>query len=231
MRTLLYVPIIHDEADMGSAGTALARRSAELWGNRRWKIHKDTVRGFWESIGTYLLSLDPRRLRVYQDGLAADGEVGRRIVNEAASRGSKNYQLVLDLLDRGAALRKTEDALLLLREYENIFARAQQGSAGEQPWDIRRDREQDDLLTEERDRFIADTIAATLREGELGVLFIGAYHHVISRLAADISVDMVKNREKVSAYFDELVRGRDDKTLEELALYLSAPVTACKRAN
>ena len=34
-------------------------------------------------------------------------------------------------------------------------------------------------------------------------------------------VDMVKDREKVQAYFRELLQGEDDKRLEELVPYLS----------
>ena len=78
MKRLLYIPIIHDEADLGSASAALAQRSAVLSGERRWVLHRETVGKFWERITAYLHSFDPHQLRVYQDGLAADGEMGRK---------------------------------------------------------------------------------------------------------------------------------------------------------
>lgn len=211
MRHLLYVPIIHDQADLGSAGTALAQRSAALVGDQRWAIHQETVGKFWENVAAYLRSLAPRQLKVYQDGLPIGGEAGKRIVQEAAGRGSRNYQLVLELVDKGAELRKTEDPALLLRERENIRQSAQRSAMARN-------------LTEQRDRFIANTINATLQEGELGVLFVGAYHDVASCLAKDILVRVVKDRQKVQAYFEELFLGHDDRKLRELRQYLVAPV-------
>ncbi|MBI2871847.1 MAG: hypothetical protein HYY00_01485 [Chloroflexi bacterium] len=210
MRRLLYVPIIHDEADLGSAGKALREKSAALSGEWRWTLHQETVGGFWDEVAAYLRSFAPHRLKVYQDGLAADGEMGRRIVEEAARRGSRNYRLVLDMLHRGAELRKTEDPTLLLLERESI---------------LRPSPDSERLgLMHQRDGFIAETIGATLKEGEVGVLFIGASHDVASRLAPDISVEMVKDPEQVQVYFNELLRGREDSELEKLARYMRSPI-------
>ena len=114
--------------------------------------------------------------------------------------------------------------MLLLREHENALGFVQQEPAGEGPPDSERYRLERDHLTDERDKFIADTIAATLRDGEVGVLFIGTYHDIAPRLAADILVEMVKDREKVQAYFTELLQGQDDRRFEELARYLASPV-------
>ena len=50
MRRLLYVPIVHDEAGLGSVGTALACKRAALSGERRWALHKETVRKSRESV-------------------------------------------------------------------------------------------------------------------------------------------------------------------------------------
>jgi len=153
---------------------------------------------------------------LYQDGLAADGEIGRRIAEEAAKRGSKNYQLLLELLNRGAQLRKTEDLALLLLEHQLLLEMVH---SHVQQYESQRDR-----LMEERDKFIAETIEATLKEGELGVLFIGAYHNVSSHLATDISIEMVKDTKRVKAYLDELFLGHDYQRLEELGQYLISPM-------
>jgi len=225
MRRLLYVPIVHDEADLGSAGTSLAQMSATLSGERRWTIHGGTMREFWESVATYLRSLDLDRLKVYQDGLAADGEIGRRIVEEAARRGSKNYQLVLDLMDRGAELRRTEDPALLLQERESILGLAQQESVRERLGSSQSYRRQRGRLIEKRDEFMAQTVNATLKEGEVGVLFIGAYHDVASHLVEDISVKAVKDPQTVRNYFSELLLSCDDRSFEKLARYMASPVT------
>ena len=218
MKRLLYVPSIHDEADLGSASTTLSKRSAVLSGEHRWRLHRETVAKFWQRVAAYLHSFDPRQLRVYQDGLAADGETGRHIVEEAARRGSRNYQLVLELLNGGAELRKTEDPTLLLRQREVILGHLQQDL------DVDQYRTQSDRLMGERDKFIAETIGATLKEGEVGVLFIGAYHNMVSRLTGDICVEEVRDPDRVRAYFGEVFLGRDEVKLKELVQYLTSGI-------
>ncbi|MBI4299024.1 MAG: hypothetical protein HY666_04605 [Chloroflexi bacterium] len=224
MRHLLYVPIIHGEADMGSAGRELSQKSAELLGQSRWLLHQKMVCMFWNSLTAFLLSLDPSLLRVYQDGLATDGRVGRRIVEEAAARGSQNYQLILQLLDRGAEIRKTENPSLLLREHSSLRSSLLGESEGQEQLTADLYLEKIYGLTKDRDSYIARSIGDTLKEGELGVLFIGAHHDVASLLPTDILVRMVKDTEKVRAYFVELTQGQDGKRLEELAAYLASPV-------
>lgn len=226
MRELLYVPIIHSESDLGSLGAAIDRRSASLYGEKRWAEHKETVARFWKSVADYLLSLDVGGLKIYQDGLAANGELGRRIVEEAARRGSTNHQVVLQLLSKGAEVRKTEDASLLMEELR--LAREESGAAsipnlGDLSFSKAR-------LTEERDKFIARTIDETLKQGETAVLFIGAYHNVHLYLPADITVEYLKEQERVKAYFEELVSGGRGKRFQELARYLACPITTHPRA-
>ncbi|MSQ22161.1 MAG: hypothetical protein EXR53_02475 [Dehalococcoidia bacterium] len=223
MRRLLLVPIIHDEADMGSLGAALARCSAELSGESRWARHQRTVGQFWTSIEAFLSTLDPDKLKVNQDGLAAGGEMGKRIVQEAARRGSRNYQAVLKLLGQGADIRQTEDAQLLLDERRSILSFLRQESSQEgQP----ETPSHADQLLEQRDQFIARTIGETLRVGEMGVLFIGAHHNLQPHLPVDITVVAVKDRRQVSDYVTELFQGRDDARLQELAAYLASPADA-----
>ena len=230
MRRLLYVPIIHDEADLGHAGKALGGLSAALSGEGRWAMHEDTARRFWGNVAAYLHSLGPGRLRVYQDGLAAGGEMAGRIVEEAAKRGSKNFQLVRQLREGGAEVRKTEDPVLLWRERTVLLSSlAEAGTVGP-PHSEASQAERDHLMAA-RDRFIADTINDTLHEGEVGVLFIGAAHDVASLLAGDIAVEPVKDPGMVRAYVEELVLGRDGKRLEELCQYMRSPVTESVRAT
>ena len=108
MRRLIHVPIVHDEADLGMAGPALLAETVRLAGTARWTAHTETLCCYWAEVAVFLQSLDARQLKLYQDGLPAGGLVGRAIVEEAARRGSRNYQLLLDLIGRGAA-RITED--------------------------------------------------------------------------------------------------------------------------
>jgi len=220
MRRLWCVPIIHDEVDLGSVGAALAQQSSALTGKRRWAIHREAMRHFWKSVRAYLRSFDMAYVKLYQDGLAAGGAMGRRVVEEAARRGSKNYQLLVELMAEGAELRQTEDPSLLVQEYERL--RRPRRVSGSEPSGEERPASAE--LLRRRDRYIAERIHATLRPDDLGVLFIGANHDVVSHLPADVAVTMVKSAEKVSAYFEELLLGRDEERLRSLAQHLGARV-------
>ena len=81
-------------------------------------------------------------------------------------------------------------------------------------------------LTKERDKFVAKTIDETLKEGETGVLFMGSYHNIFPYLPKDIVVKQLKNREKINAYFRELVSGGEGGKFEQLAEYLASPYVA-----
>lgn len=220
MRKLIYVPVIHVESDLGSIAPAIDKRSAEVCGEERWERHKQTVATFWDKIEGFFEGLDPSNLKIYQDGLMAGDELGQRIVEEGAKRGSRNYQIVLDLIKRGAEIRKTEDVELLKEELNQILRIAQTSSVWEKTVaHIGKEVDRETLL-EKRDRFIAEIINETLQDEETGVLFIGAFHNVAPNLAEDIVVEEVKSLQKVRDYFNILISGGDEKEFNELAAYL-----------
>ncbi len=220
MRKLIYVPVIHVESDLGSIASEIDKKSAEVCGKERWEKHKQTVVTFWDVIEGFFRKLDAGNLKIYQDGLMAGGDLGRRIVEEGANRGSRNYQIVLDLMKRGAEIRKTEDVELLKEELNQILRIAQSSSAWEKTvTHIGKEVDRKTLL-EKRDRFIAKSINDTLTEEESGVLFIGAFHNVVPMLAKNIKIQEVKSRKKVKDYFNILISGGNEKKFEELAKYL-----------
>lgn len=220
MRKLIYVPVIHVESDLGSIAPEIDKKSAEVCGKERWEKHKQTVAIFWDVIEGFFRKLDAANLKIYQDGLMAGDELGQRIVEEGANRGSRNYQIVRDLMKRGAEIRKTEDVELLKEELNQILRIAQSSSAWEKTvTHIGKEVDRKTLL-EKRDRFIAKTINDTLTDEESGVLFIGAFHNVVPMLAKNIKIQEVKSRKKVKDYFNILISGGNDKKFEELAEYL-----------
>jgi len=231
MRQLLYVPVIHVESDLGSIASAIDKRSAEICGSQRWEKHKETVNIFWDEIEEYFKSLDAGNLRIYQDGLMADDELGHKIIQEGAKRGSRNYQIVLDLIERGGEIRKTEDIALLKEEYGRILKLAQTKSLWEKTTAYIGYRFHKDQLMEKRDKFIATTINETLKEEETGVLFIGAFHDVIPHLTKEIAAEEVKNRQKVGDYFKVLISRGDKRKFEQLAEYLTSEVTSNARSK
>lgn len=217
------MPIIHTESDLGSTASGIDAESVSRYGQERWATHKDTVVKFWANLERYLSTIDASNLKIYQDGLPADGEIGRRIVEEAARRGSANYRIILSLMKRGAEIRKTEDRSHLEEEYRYIAELIRPKPAAEKVgpqvnYKLRKNR-----LTAERDKFVAKTIGETLKNGETGLLFMGSYHNVLSYLPTDIVVHQVKGRDKVNAYFKELGAGASSERLEQLAACLASP--------
>lgn len=224
MRELLYVPIIHTDSDLGRIAPAIDERSAKMCGNRRWETHKRTVTLFWKQIEKYFSQLDAANLKIYQDGLMADDELGEKIIVEGAEKGSRNYQIVVDLMKRGAEIRKTEDIVLLKEEYERVLKLAQSQSLWESTMAYIGYRFRKDRLMEKRDQHIARTINETLKDGEKGVLFIGAYHDVSPYLAKDIVIKAVKDKGSVKEYLKALVLERNATRFNQLAAYMVAAV-------
>ncbi len=194
MRKLYFVPIIHMSPDMGSLASALDETAQTELGQEVWQKHKEAVSNFWDYIGQFFNAMDVKGFKIYQDGMVADGTDGLRIIREGISQGSKNFEIVGRLLERGAALVKTEDRTLVKQEYDYIakIARAKSGREKE-VWALRHKLAKDRLLRQ-RDDFIATRIRETLGQGETGILFIGARHEILSRLPEDIEVVTVKGQ-------------------------------------
>ncbi|MFQ5915332.1 MAG: hypothetical protein ACE5JS_19350 [Nitrospinota bacterium] len=221
---LLYVPIIHVGADLGSLAEPVAGTSRRIYGPERWRRHQEVAQGFWDAIAACFEGLDATGLKIFQDGLSADGELGRRIIDEGAQKGSRNFQIVQRLMERGAEIRKAEDPALLREEYEGLTRLVRAGSAVGRLRAYLRYRLRKGRLLARRDKFIARRINETLRVGETGVLFLGAQHKVLPLLSPDIEVKELKERARVKTYMDMLRRPGHDGTLHRLAEYLSAPV-------
>ena len=121
MRLIILVPIIHTEQDMGSFSDQAKQEYVQKYGLAKWEQHLEVIHGLWTGIRQLIwqlieaLTLPYERIRLYQDGLP---ECGREeeLVKEVAGRGSKNHQLLLDLMQKGAALMGTESPELLMQE-------------------------------------------------------------------------------------------------------------------
>lgn len=222
MRKLIYVPVIHEESDLGSAASSVKGKSREACGGALWERHHEIVALFWENIRKFFNEIDPKGLLIYQDGLMTEGEPGHKIIREAAKRGSTNYQIVLDLINRGGTIKKTENIELLKMELQRILQLVQADSALEKDTSAIQNEFDGDRLMEERDRFVAKSINETLKNK--GALFMGAYHHVRPYLEYDIEIIEIKNIKTVRDYFKTLnARGPMEK-FDKLAAYMVSPV-------
>ncbi|QXP83345.1 hypothetical protein [Methylococcus sp. Mc7] len=133
------------------------------------------------------LHLDYPSCRLYQDGLPVCGHE-LLIVRDLANSGSHNHQLLLTLYERGAMLMGTESPDLLIEEYQIVTHYLAHNKTTKTTTNFTEMEARSAELLKRRDGFIADRIAATLRPGESGLLFLGLLHSLEGKLPSDIRV-------------------------------------------
>jgi hypothetical protein len=176
MRKLFCISIIHTPEDMGSHLTEVKKQYIARYGISKWEERVDAVQRFWQELSKLLLNIpvDYKKVKLYQDSLpVCDHELD--IVKSLAQNGNSNYQLLLELVNKGATIVGTEDPKLLIAERERLNRMGIIISTNSY-----------DELIDQRDKYIAERIGVTLKESETGFLFIGALHKVVGRLPEDI---------------------------------------------
>jgi hypothetical protein len=225
MRRLIYVPIIHTDPELGSLAEGIEERAKAVVGSSNLQKHKEVVRLYWQAIADYWEEKNVSGLKIFQDGIAADGMVGKNIVKSLADKGSINHKIIEQLMEKGAELIKTEDPELLKEEYfltrELIERKSLLGSL----WALVRYRSQKDKLLKARDTYIVKRIDESLGEGETGVCFLGAYHQLLPNLPKDIEVITLKDPQKVREYYQKFMSKRWEKEVDDLGTYLMTPIT------
>jgi hypothetical protein len=184
-RRLYYFPILHSRADLGGFEDRVSAWAIEKMGREKWEAQCRSIEHGWAGIEQVLdrLDLDYGRCRIYQDGLPICGKE-LRIVSDLAHAGSRNYELLMGLHQKGATLMGTESLELLLDEYLLIKRFLEQDKSTDMDEMERKGAE----LLRRRDVFIAERINATLQAGESGLLFLGLLHSVTGDLSPDIRV-------------------------------------------
>lgn len=213
------------DVDLGSLATSVTEKGIKAFGEEVWKRHVETVRGLWDSLAMYFETLEVSGLKVYQDGLVADGNMGKKIVEEGLKSGSKNYEIIYSLIQKGAVLMKTEDILLAKKERDRLLEMSRAKTRMGKLIAFLRYRLLKNRLLRKRDRCIARRINGTLNQGETGILFIGAYHNIIPLLDKDILVKEIKDLEKTKDYQRTFLHWKKDRErFEALSMYLISPV-------
>ena len=172
---------------MGSMYGILKAEYIKRYGKKKWEEHNKIIEDFWQGIRNKVfdLNLDYPNTRLYQDGLPVCGKE-MAIIEELVKMGSRNYQILMELIQLGAKLEGTEDPKLLLEEYAYL----KNASADlDKPEVKRRYQRLAKSILQKRDSYIAQRIDKTLREGETGLLFIGIAHRVNEKLSEDIETD------------------------------------------
>jgi len=175
MQKLFYIPIVHTPEDLGSHLTEVKREYIAKYGLPKWRNHVESVDKFWRELSEILLALpvDHTKMKLYQDGLPVFGRE-LELVEELARDGNRNYRLLSELVKKGATVVGSEDPKLLIEERDRLIKNGANGSY--------------DGLMERRDEYIAQRIASTLKDGEMGLLFMGALHRVVDKLPANIQI-------------------------------------------
>ncbi len=196
MKKLLYIPIVHNQADLGSLGTALSSEGERKYGAQQWTEHLQQVNRSWDEIeneiSMRLNDFPSGSVRIYQDGLPANGETGIKIIKDTAQKGSKNYTIIDNLLTAGAILELAENKDLLFKEYYLLSDISKAETPEKQLMAYLAYQEFSDEILNDRDKFIANKINETLKDGEIGIAFFGAAHSVIDKLAKDIEVIVIQ---------------------------------------
>lgn len=223
MRTLLYIPIIHSGADMGSMAAEISRKGVEEFGKDFWETHTSTVNKYWEGIARYCRNLEigADGLKIYQDGMVADGEIAVRIIEDSLKAGSKNYEIISGLVNRGAVVVRTEELWMVKKELEMLKTIPTSGALIVKLFRVFRFKILQSKLLKQRDKFIAGRIAETLGQDETGIIFLGAYHNILKYLPRDISVKEVKEISKIKEYQKLLpAQSREKHRFKALSEYL-----------
>ncbi len=188
-RSLIHLPIIHTEADLGALRHAVKAMTVRKLGKEGWERNLNLIGQVWTQIETAIggWSLPYSKVRLYQDGLPVCGREAE-IVADLAKAGSRNHQLLLRLMEKGAILMGTEPAELLVQEYRLVKQSLEAGHTERAARLEARHRALSRSLLKQRDKAIGERINLTLGAGETGLLFLGMLHSLEGCLARDIRV-------------------------------------------
>ena len=175
--------------------------------NRKWLLECES---YFENNELYV-----KGIKIYQDGMFVDGEMAMKLIGDGVKSGSKNSEIVLNLINRGAILVKTEDFKLVKAEYDGLQLILKSKSNIKKLIQLVRYKILKPILLRKRDRFIAATIDETLEPDETGILFIGAYHKVIRKLPKGITVIELKKVSRIQKY-QKTIQSRSKIKIDQL---------------
>lgn len=156
--------------------------------------------------------------KIYQDGGAIDWATIAKTkpninnqflqdLEEKAAKGSRSFKLIWSLAKQGSEIKQTEDPKLLLKEVDFFqnhiklikvkeelnsgkkYSPEEQREIRELAARVSKQQSEQAELGRKRDKSIADNINKSLKEGETGLLIIGAMHNIKPYLADDIKLE------------------------------------------
>jgi len=188
MRTFYIVRIFHPLEELGTMSGPFQQVEQMELGRQKATMRRVQKEKNFRLMAEKVVQL--RFNRIYMDGFPAEqAEVEILLYNNFIEKQFPTFLLIASLVQKGAILMGTEDPELLREEYQYLqevarVVETQELPEGDYSW---LEKMGQDIL-KRRDDFIAARIDSTLKDGETGVLFIGAMHQVEKRLPDDIQI-------------------------------------------
>jgi len=224
MRKLFLVPMIHMGTDLGKSTGEISLIKNRLLSQERLEQHEKTISLFWDSIQDYFQRQDVKNMKIFQDGLAAGGEIGKKIAKELALKKSRNFMTLSDLVDKGAMVMKTEDIALIQQEQTLFMNLLKSKHFFSTLMNYLKYKFNQTRLLKKRDMYMAGQINNHLKNGETAALFIGAAHNVACYLDKDIQVFPLKDPLSTNKYFKALSRKKNDREFQTLSSELRCKI-------
>lgn len=191
---LLYVPILHTQAEAGEILISLKGGEGKRPTSNAASEREISIKEMWEGIHEKVQEsgIVYSSFRIYQDALPVCGKE-EKIVRSLAQRGSRNHQLILELVEKGAKLEGTEDPDLLIKEHDYLTQLLGAVSISLQSYKdtFQEYKEKSVRLMKERDAFIAERIRSTIRKDEIPLVFMGVRHQLERLLKRNFVINYV----------------------------------------
>ncbi len=189
---LLYVPVLHTRRESEDIALSLKGTGGDKQSARPEDEYDRSVKDMWAGISSKLreTGISFPALRIYQDALPVCG-MEKEIVSKLAGKGSRNHQLILELLSGGARLEGTEDQRLLIKEYDCLTRFIASASGKDRGAALERYRVESAELMKQRDPFIAERIKSTLQDDEVPLVFMGVRHGLGELLRDDFVITYI----------------------------------------
>ena len=194
IKSLIYVPVLHTRKEAGEILLSLKEGEAKVSADTQSAEQEKSVREMWDGIQEKIqkINISYISLRIYQDAMPVCGRE-REIALKLAQNGSRNHELILDLVKKGAKLEGTEDPNLLIKEYDNLSQLISKASVSTQNYrdSLSEYKEKGAKLMKQRDTFIAERIKSTLKEGETPLVFMGVRHELEKLLQSSFAINYI----------------------------------------
>ena len=194
IRSLIYVPVLHTQKETGEILLSLKADEAQPSVDTSSAEQEISVREMWDGIAEKIqkMNIPCLSMRIYQDAMPVCGRE-KAIAEKLAQKASRNHQLILKLVNKGANLEGTEDPELLIKEYGNLSRLIGKASISVQSYrdSLIEYKEKGAELMKRRDAFITERIKSTLKKDEVPLVFMGVRHELEKLLQGSFVINYI----------------------------------------